>query len=88
SIQEGCLFYINVRYNAKYDKEPGRGVENITFRNITYNGVGENPSLLKGLDAQRMAKNITFENVVINGVKMKDTKEFRTNEFVKGVKVK
>ena len=39
SIQEGRLFYVKVRFNDKYGKEPGRGIENITFRNITYNGI-------------------------------------------------
>ena len=88
SIQEGRLFHINVRFNPKYDKQPGRGIEDITFRNITYDGVGENPSLLKGFDKERGIKNVTFENVMINGVKMKSTDDFITNEFVKGIKVK
>ena len=88
SIQEGCLFYVNVRFNAKYDKEPGRGVEDVTFRNISYNGVGENPSLIKGFDLERNVKNITFENILINGVKMKDLKDFQTNEYVENIKVK
>lgn len=88
SIQEGRLFHINVRFNAKYDKEPGRGIENVTFRNIRYDGVGEKPSLLKGYDAKRGVKNITFENVIINGEKMKTLDGFVTNAFVKNVKVK
>ncbi|NDV83658.1 glycosyl hydrolase family 28 protein [Bacteroides sp. 51] len=88
SIQEGRLFHINVRFNAKYDKEPGRGVENITFRNISYDGVGEKPSLIKGYDATRSVKNVTFENIIINGQKMKDSKGFQTNEFIEDIKVK
>lgn len=88
SIQEGRLFHINVRFNAKYDKEPGRGIENITFRNIRYDGVGEKPSLIKGYDAARKVKNVTFENIIINGQKMKDIKGFQTNDFIQGIKVK
>ena len=88
SIQEGRLFHVNVRFNPKYDKQPGRGIEDVIFRNITYNGVGENPSLLKGLDENRRIKNVTFDNVMINGVKMKNIDGFITNEFVKGIKVK
>ena len=44
SIQEGKLFHINIRFNPKYDKQPGQSIDGVTFRNITYNGVGENPS--------------------------------------------
>jgi len=88
SIQEGRLFTINVRFNDKYDHAPGRGIEDVTFRNITYNGIGENRSVLKGFDKERMVKNVTFENIVINGKKMTDIKEFSTNEFVKNITVK
>lgn len=88
NIQEGRLFHVNVRFNPKYDTKPGRGIEEVTFRNITYEGVGENPSLLKGLDRERCVKNVTFENVLINGVKMKRTDGFITNEFVESIKVK
>ena len=79
---------MNVRFNPKYDKQPGRGIEDIIFRNITYDGVGESPSLLKGFDKNRMVKNVTFENVVINGIRMKTADGFITNEFVEGIKVK
>ena len=88
SIQEGRLFHINVRFNAKYDKKPGYGIEDVVFRNITYNGVGENPSLLKGWNEERRVKNITFDHVMINGCKMENTDTFITNEFVEGIKVK
>ena len=88
SIQEGRLFHLNVRFNSKYDKEPGRGIDGVTFRNITYNGVGENRSWIKGYDAKRGIRNVTFENVIINGEKMKDIKEFQSNEFLKNIKVK
>ena len=50
SIQEGRLFCLKVLYNPKYNKAPGNSIEEITFRNITYDGVGENPSLIKGID--------------------------------------
>ena len=34
-IQEGQLFHLRVMYNQKYNTAPGRGVKNITFRNIS-----------------------------------------------------
>ena len=88
SIQEGRLFYLKVRFNAKYDKQPGRGIDGITFRNITYAGIGENPSLIQGLDKDRCVQNVTFENVFINGEKMENLDGFVTNEYIKNVKVK
>lgn len=88
SIQEGRLFHVNVRFNPKYDRQPGRGIEDVTFRNITYNGVGENPSLIKGLDEERNVENVTFENVVINGKKMESIDGFITNGYIRGIKVK
>lgn len=88
SIQEGRLFYLKVRYNEKYDKAPGNGIEGVTFRNITYNGMGESPSLLEGLDEQRLIRGVTFENIVINGERMKDLKGMVTNQFTENVVVK
>ena len=88
SIQEGRLFCLKVLYNPKYNKAPGNSIEEITFRNITYDGVGENPSLIKGIDENHSVRNITFENVVINGKRMKDVNEFITNELIKDIKVK
>ena len=88
SIQDGRLFCLKVLYNPKYNKAPGNLIEGITFRNITYDGVGENPSIIKGIDENHSVRNVTFENVVINGKRMKNVDEFITNEFVKDIKVK
>ena len=60
SIQEGRLFCLKVLYNPKYNKAPGNSIEEITFRNITYDGVGENPSLIKGIDENHSVRNITL----------------------------
>lgn len=88
SIQEGQLFHISVRFNEKYDKQPGRGIDGVTFRNITYRGYGENPSLIKGLDAGRLVRNVTFDHVRINGKRMKNLDGFDTNGFVQNIIVK
>lgn len=64
NIQEGRLFYIKVRFNKKYDRQPGNGIDGITFRNITYTGIGTNPSLIEGLDRECMVKK---GRVVVNG---------------------
>lgn len=68
-IQEGQLFHLRVMYLPRYCTGPGRGIHDITFRNIYYTGKNENPSVIQGYDAQRMVDNIAFENIVINGKK-------------------
>lgn len=87
SIQEGRLFCMKVLFNPKYNKAPGNGIDGVTFRNITYTGVGENPSLIKGFDREHRVKNITFENIIINGKRMENTDGFITNEFIDNIKV-
>lgn len=88
NIQEGRLFYVKVRFNPKYDKQPGNGIEGITFRNITYTGVGENASLVQGLDKNRCVRNVVFDSIMINGVKMKHLKGIIKNEFIEDIEIK
>ena len=88
NIQEGRLFYVKVRFNPKYDKQPGNGIEGITFRNITYTGVGENASLVQGLDKNRGVSNVVFDSIMINGVKMKHLKGIIKNEFIEDIEIK
>ena len=85
SIQEGCLLYVKVRFNEKYDRQPGRGIRNVTFRNVTYNGLNDSPLILEGLDEERKISNVTFENVRINGIRLDGLQRFRTNRFVEDV---
>ena len=66
-FQEGQLVNLRVVFNHKYNTSPGRGVENITFRNILYRGDGASPSVIAGLDPQRRVRNVRFENLVVNG---------------------
>lgn len=88
NIQEGALFHIQVNFNPKYDKKPGRKIENITFRNVTYDGYGESKSVVKGYDAGRGVTGVTFENVKINGVLLDSLKDFETNEYIHDIKFK
>ncbi len=88
NIQEGALFHIQVNFNPKYDKKPGRKIENITFRNVTYDGYGESKSVVKGYDAGREVTGVTFENVKINGVLLDSLKDFETNEYIHDIKFK
>lgn len=90
SIQEGKLFHVVVRFNPKYDRKPGAGIENVTFRNITYNGIGENASIIKGYDAERMVRHVVFDNCVINGKKVRSLKDIPAEEgdFVEAIIIK
>lgn len=58
------------------------------LRNISCQGVGENPSQIKGLNENRMVQGVTFENVMINGGRMRDLKDVDCNGFIENVVVK
>jgi hypothetical protein len=71
-ISLGNLFNFRVCYNKKYCHAPGRGIRNITLRNISYNGTHAGMSILTGYDENRRIDNIRFENLQINGQKVYD----------------
>ncbi len=64
---EGQLVNLRVAFNRKYCTAPGRGIEGVTFKNISYNGTHANLSIVAGYDDARAIRNITFENLTING---------------------
>ena len=71
-IQQGCLLQVKVGYNQKYCAAPGRGIENVTFKNIRYKGEQPYLSVINGYDDERKVKNITFEGLKINGCLLHD----------------
>ena len=83
-FREGQLFNIRIFYNKKYCAAPGTTIENILFKDITYNGDKANISIISGYDEQRKIKNIIFENLVINGTKISDTMEGKPRWFKTG----
>ncbi|MDM8159322.1 glycosyl hydrolase family 28 protein [Labilibaculum sp. K2S] len=66
-FRQGQLLNLRVFYNSKYCTSPGRGIENILFKNITYNGNNSEISIISGYNETRKVKNIVFENLLING---------------------
>ncbi|MFB6341623.1 glycosyl hydrolase family 28 protein [Saccharicrinis sp. FJH62] len=74
-FREGQLVNLRIFYNKKYCNAPGLGIENVTFRNVEYNGKNANISIIAGYNQQRMVKNITFENLKINGELIYDEME-------------
>lgn len=73
-IRQGQLVNMRVMFNKKYNTSAGRSIENIYFKNITYNGSRANLSIIAGYDdSLRSIKNVTFENLRINGTLITDT---------------
>ena len=66
-IREGQLVNLRVMYNRKYNTAPGRGIEDIYFKNVSYEGSRANMSVISGYDSARSIKEVVFENLKING---------------------
>ena len=66
-FEEGKLFSLRVFYNKKYNTGSGRAIQDIHFKNISYNGANLSSSVIEGYDAEHTVKGITFENLKING---------------------
>ncbi len=71
-IDQGSLIHVKVGFNSKYCTAPGKGVENVTFRNIRYYGEQPYMSVINGYDEERKVKNIRFEGLKINGMPIYD----------------
>ena len=85
-IHKGMLINMRVCYNRKYCHAPGSGIENITFRNFSYNGTHAGMSIIAGYDDSREISNIKFENFSINGKTIYDDmpdrlKWYKTSDY-------
>ena len=72
SIARGSLFHVKVGYNQKYCTAPGRGVGNVTFRNVRYTGPEPCLSVINGYDGSRRVSGVTFEGLRVNGRLLSD----------------
>lgn len=67
-IEEGKLINIVAGNNARYNKAPGRGIDGVTIRNVTFTGEGmPSQSIISGLSAKTAVRNVTIENLSIAG---------------------
>jgi len=67
-IEEGKLINIVAGNNARYNKAPGRGIDGVTIRNVTFSGEGmPSQSIISGLSAKTAVRNVTIENLNIAG---------------------
>ncbi|GAB3740754.1 hypothetical protein GCM10028816_48380 [Spirosoma lituiforme] len=89
-FEEGKLLSFRVIYNKKYNTGPGRTVENITLRNITYSGSMATPSIIEGLSDQGMVRGVTFDNVRINGklLRTNQSDDIRVGAFTQNIQFK
>lgn len=71
-MRKGMLFNLRVCFNKKYCAAPGRGIENVLFKNVSYNGTNADYSIMTGYNQERQIKDITFENLKINGEHIHD----------------
>lgn len=71
-FEQGQLLNLRVTYNKKYAKAPGRGIKNVFFKNVSYNGKNANLSIIEGYSPDRGIKNIVFEGLKINGTEISD----------------
>ncbi|MDL2209044.1 endo-polygalacturonase [Parabacteroides sp. OttesenSCG-928-O15] len=71
-FREGQIVNLRIFYNEKYCKAPGRGIENILFKDISYTGENANLSIIAGYNTERKVKDIRFENLRINGKVISD----------------
>lgn len=87
SIEEGMLFNIRTVFNEKYSLSPGRGVENVTIRNVRFKGGDINRSVIAGYSTDRMVRGVTIENVTVAGKPLK-REDIDIGPFVQDVAVK
>lgn len=98
-FRQGQLINVRIFFNEKYCKAPGRGIENVLFKDIFYTGENAELSIISGYNSERKVKNICFENLQINGqiiydempdkpgwYKTSDMCRFFIGEHVEGVK--
>lgn len=72
NIRQGQLVNMRVCFNKKYCKAPGRGIEDVFFKDISYTGDSAEYSIIVGYNKERQIKNVHFENLKINGEVISD----------------
>ncbi|SFV17527.1 glycosyl hydrolase family 28 protein [Pseudoduganella namucuonensis] len=90
-IEEGKLFNLHIAYTPKYNTSPGRGIEDITLRNIAFTGQGSpSASLIRGHDEKRKVRNVRIENVTVGGKRIAGPEQnlLEIGPFVDGVTYK
>ncbi|WP_141561019.1 glycosyl hydrolase family 28 protein [Bacteroides sp. KFT8] len=72
NFRQGQIVNLRIFNNEKYCTAPGRGIEDVLFKNISYTGENAELSIMEGHNEERKVKNIRFENLSINGESIYD----------------
>ncbi|MFT3787324.1 MAG: glycosyl hydrolase family 28 protein [Tepidisphaeraceae bacterium] len=75
------LLNTRVTFNKKYATAPGRGIEDVRFKNVYYAGRHAEVSIIAGYDATRSVRNVVFENLSICGQLIWDGMEGKPRHF-------
>lgn len=67
NFRQGQIVNLRIFFNKKYCGAPGLGIEDVLFKDISYNGTNSELSIIAGYNEERRVKNIRFENLKING---------------------
>jgi hypothetical protein len=82
----GQLVHMRVAYNKSYNTSPGRGIESVYIKNLSYRGTKAETAMMLGYDESRGIKDVTFQNLSINGTVIANTMQkprwFLTSDFV------
>lgn len=73
SLRRGQIVSLRVSFNKKYCAAPGRGIENVRFENIEYNGRPPETSIIAGYNEERRISGVSFKGLRINGLDIYDT---------------
>ncbi|CRK22959.1 Polygalacturonase like protein [Verticillium longisporum] len=72
NFRHGQLITMMVMYNQKYNTSPGRGISNVTIRNLDYKGTNAGTAIMTGYNETRGIEFVKFENLTINGPGIND----------------
>lgn len=87
-IEEGKLIHVVAGRSPRYNTAPGRGVENVTFKNISFTGDGmPSASVVAGLGPDTAVKNVRIETLTIAGKPVRAAAEgdIKVGPFVEGL---
>ncbi|CAK7229690.1 hypothetical protein SCUCBS95973_007311 [Sporothrix curviconia] len=71
-IVYGQVVNLHVMNNSMYNTAPGRGIQNVTIKDLSYNGTAPDTAIFVGYSADRGISGVTFENLIINGTQIYD----------------